>query len=274
MMISRWRFGTASPCHAIARPARAALLVLDQVSWAPRAGATVLQGISLAIPEGQVVGICGANGAGKSSLLRLIYRYQRPISGTVRLLGQDIWQLGGPEVARRIAAVLQEQPSDLELTVEQIVGLGRLPHQRGPRISQRDHEVCAKAMEQMGLAALAKRRLATLSGGERQRAMVARALAQEPEILVLDEPTNHLDIRHQLELLALLRTLGLTVITTLHDLSMAAGFADRIILLHRGTVLSDGPPETVMTAEHLSTAFDICAHVDATGARPRFDFHL
>ncbi|MFD1810492.1 ABC transporter ATP-binding protein [Gemmobacter lanyuensis] len=204
-MITRWRFGTASPCHAIARPARAALLVLDQVSWAPRGGRPSCRASVLPFPKDRLWGFAGRT-ARKSSLLRLIYRYQRPISGTVRLLGQDIWALDGPEVARRIAAVLQEQPSDLELTVEQIVGLGRLPHQRGPRISQRDHEICAKAMEQMGLAALAKRKLATLSGGERQRAMVARALAQEPEILVLDEPTNHLDIRHQLELLALLRT--------------------------------------------------------------------
>jgi iron complex transport system ATP-binding protein len=252
---------------------------LSGVFWGPKGRPDILSDISFAVPEGQILAICGANGAGKTSLLRLIYRHTAPDRGTVRLLGRDLWLMSAPEVARSLAAVLQEQPGEFSLTVRQIVALGRLPHRRGwgAGLATPDGADAAQvraALDRLDLTPLANRAFATLSGGERQRVMVARALAQEPRVIVLDEPTNHLDIRHQLELLALLRGLGLTVITTLHDLTLAAGFADRVLVLHQGRLLADGPPDTALTETTLSTAFRVQARIDRTGATPRFSFHL
>jgi iron complex transport system ATP-binding protein len=252
---------------------------LRRVSWGPPRQGDILKDISLAVAPGDVLAICGANGAGKSSLLRLIYRYQAPRSGTVCLAGRDIWLMSAPEAARIVAAVLQEQPMDEGLTVRQIVALGRLPHRKGLMAGLAapgadEAEILEAALRRLDLLPLADRDFGTLSGGERQRAMVARALAQEPQVIVLDEPTNHLDIRHQLELLALLRGLGLTVIATLHDLTLAAEFADRVVMLHDGRILADGPPETALSEANLATAFRVRSRIDRSGPRPRFSFHL
>jgi len=171
--------------------------------------------------------------------------------------------------------VLQEQPTDFALTARQIVALGRLPHRAGfASAALRDAEVVNAALARLDLARFADMPFGTLSGGEKQRVMVARALAQEPRVLILDEPTNHLDIRHQLELLALLRDLGLTVICTLHDLTLAAQFADRVLVLANGRVLSDGPPDLALSEHHIATAFNVTARVDRSGPAPRFSFHL
>lgn len=251
-------------------------LELRAVSWGPRDGTDILADISLAVPQGQFLAICGANGAGKSSLLRLLYRFTPPRRGTICLMGRDLWLMSAADAARTVAAVLQEQPADLNLTVRQVVSLGRLPHRRGwgATMNARDAVIVSAALQRMELERLALRNLATLSGGERQRVMFARALAQEPKVIVLDEPTNHLDIRHQLELLTLLRGLGLTVIVTLHNLTLAADFADRVIVLHRGRILSDGAPAEALTEAHLGTAFNVRATVDRPGPRPRFSFQI
>jgi iron complex transport system ATP-binding protein len=252
---------------------------LSAVTWGPASGPEILSDISFSVPQGQIVAICGPNGAGKSSLLRLIYRHQAPRRGTVRLLGRDLWQMRATEAARSVAAVLQEQPADFALTVRQIVALGRLPHRRawgaGLAMAGGDCDaIVSAAINRMDLAQLANRLFGTLSGGERQRVIVARALAQEPKVIVLDEPTNHLDIRHQLELLELLRGLGLTVIVTLHDLTLAAGFADRVLVLSSGRILADGPPVEALTADTLERAFRVKAHIDRSVETPRFSFHL
>ncbi|QBX34922.1 ABC transporter ATP-binding protein [Paracoccus liaowanqingii] len=252
---------------------------LSGVSWAPPRGPRILSDLSFAVPQGQIVAICGANGAGKTSLLRLIYRHHAPQQGTVRLMGRDLWQMGAAEAARCMAAVLQEQPTDFALTARQIVALGRLPHRRGWAAGwagpdPADAPRIAAALERMDVTPLADRAFGSLSGGERQRVAVARALAQEPRVIVLDEPTNHLDIRHQLELLALLRGLGLTVIATLHDLTLAARFADRILVLSEGRILADGPPDAALTEAVLARAFRVGARIDRSGPAPRFSFHL
>ena len=252
---------------------------LRGVTWGPAGGPEILHDLSFQVPRGELLAICGANGAGKSSLLRLIYRFQPPRRGTVLLRGRDIWLMAAPEAARVVAAVLQEQPTDFALTARQIVALGRLPHRRGlfaglSSPGADDEAVIAGALVRLDLVALADRPFGTLSGGERQRVMVARALAQEPQVLVLDEPTNHLDIRHQLELLALLRGTGLTVVTTLHDLTLAAEHADRIIVLRQGRILADGPPERALTEATLGQAFEVRSRIDRSGDRPRFSFHL
>jgi iron complex transport system ATP-binding protein len=252
---------------------------LTGVSWGPKGRADVLTDITFAVPQGQIMAVCGANGAGKSSLLRLIYRHQPPRQGTVRLMGTDIWQMRATAVATQLAAVLQEQPTDFALTARQIVALGRLPHRKGwgaglSTPGDNDEAVIGACIRRMDLDAVADRPFGTLSGGERQRVMVARALAQGPRVIVLDEPTNHLDIRHQLELLALLRGLGLTVIATLHDLTLAAQFAERVLVLHRGRILADGPPNLALCEDNVATAFDVAARVDRSGPTPRFSFQL
>ncbi|NBZ89167.1 ABC transporter ATP-binding protein [Stagnihabitans tardus] len=255
------------------------VIEVEGVSWGPRGREPILRDIGFAVPQGQILAICGANGAGKSSLLRLLYRHQAPSRGTVRLMGRDIWLMGAAEAARNLAAVLQEQPTDFALTARQIVALGRLPHRRGLSAglsgpSREDAALIASSLARMDLVPHADRPFGTLSGGERQRVMVARALAQEPKVIVLDEPTNHLDIRHQLELLALLKGLGLTVIATLHDLTLAAEFAERVLILQEGRILADGPPDTALSEANLARAFNIRARIDRSGEAPRFSFHL
>lgn len=247
---------------------------LASVSWGPRRQPAILHDLTFSVASGEVLAICGANGAGKSSLLRLLYRHQAPRKGTVRLMGRDLWQMGAPEAARIVAAVLQEQPTDFALTARQIVALGRLPHRKGFGPGLHDSAAIDAALRRMDLTAFADRPFGTLSGGERQRVMVARALAQEPQIIVLDEPTNHLDIRHQLELLALLRGLGLTVIATLHDLTLAADFADRVMILREGRIIADAPPDQALTEATIAQAFNVSARVDRTGTTPRFSFQL
>lgn len=249
-------------------------VALAGVSWGPRHQPDILHDLSFTVAEGEVLAICGANGAGKSSLLRLLYRHQAPRKGTVRLMDRDLWQMKAPEAARIVAAVLQEQPTDFALTTRQIVALGRLPHRKGFGPGAQDHAVVDASIRRMDLTAVTERPFGTLSGGERQRVMVARALAQEPRVIVLDEPTNHLDIRHQLELLALLRGLGLTVITTLHDLTLAAEFADRILVLSQGRIVADAPPDRALSEVTIARAFNVTARVDRSGAAPRFSFQL
>lgn len=237
----------------------AAELVAKELSWAPRRGAPlVLHPTSFRVTSGQVLGVVGPNGAGKSTLLRTIYRYQKPTSGQILIGGNDIWAGPAREAARKVAAVLQESPASFGLTVREVVTLGRTPHRSGFSSSGAgDARIVQAAIDRLDLTHLADRDLATLSGGERQRAMVARALAQKPQVLVMDEPTNHLDIRHQLEVLALIRTLDLTIVVSLHDLNMAAGICDRVLLLDQGHTMAFGSPDEVLTETHVSAAFRV-----------------
>mgnify|MGYP001029643290 CR=1 FL=1 len=249
-------------------PTPAASLDLQDVSW----GDGIVHPVSLHLEPGRILGVLGANGAGKSSLLRLIYCYHRPKTGRVLVDGEDINRLPARRVAQRIAAVLQEQPTDFALTVAEIVALGRAPHRRplaGP--SAQDLHQVDHALERLGLTDFADRGFGTLSGGERQRVMVARALAQEPGLIVLDEPTNHLDVRHQLEVLRLVRSLGVTVVASLHDLNLAHGFCDDLLVLAAGRPLASGPVTRVLTPDLIAQAFGVCAHPRGPA---RFDFSL
>ena len=241
---------------------RGAYLALNDVSWGPaRSDNVILKPISLSLPPGRVLGIVGPNGAGKTTLLRLLYRFHRPKTGTVRIADTDLWTLSARQASQMIAAVLQEQPTDFALTVREIVALGRTPHRKGfgGGGGARDAQIIDAALDQLDLHGFADRHIGTLSGGERQRVMVARALAQEPKLLILDEPTNHLDIRHQLEVLDLIRDLPLTIVTSLHDLNMSAGVCDDILLLKDGHPLGFGPPSSVLCETAVSSAFQIDA---------------
>jgi len=252
---------------------------VHNLSWMPKRGKdTLLHDTSFALAAGQVLGVVGPNGAGKTTLLRLLYRFHRPTTGAVHIDGDDIWALPARSVAQRVAAVLQEQPSDFALTVGEIVALGRTPHRRGfgGVNGAHDRHIIEGALTRLELHGLAARRLGTLSGGERQRVMVARALAQEPRLLILDEPTNHLDIRHQLEVLELIRNLPLTIITSLHDLNLAAGVCDDVLLLQSGRSLAFGPPCDVLTESAVSQVFQVTARREALShsGTDHMTFHL
>jgi len=227
----------------------------------PRSNHNILTEISFDLLPGRVLGIVGPNGAGKSTLLRLLYRYHKPSIGTVEIGGKDIWEMTARDTARKVAVVLQEHPTDFGLTVREIVTLGRTPHHVGFGGSNgaRDEQVVESALHRMDVRNFSNRSLGTLSGGERQRVMVARALAQEPSILVFDEPTNHLDIRHQLEILKLIKDLPLTIISSLHDLNIAADTCDEVAILKDGNLLGFGTPEAVFSADAISGTFEVAA---------------
>lgn len=237
-------------------------LDIDNVTWGVD-GRTILDSVSLAASPGEFVGLIGPNGAGKSSLLRCVYRVNRPRAGAIRLDGVDVWALPARVAARRIAAVLQEPGVESGFNVHDAVALGRTPHKGlfDPD-TREDRALVREALARVGLAALAERALATLSGGERQRAVIARAIAQAPELLVLDEPTNHLDIRHQIETLRLVRALGTTVLASVHDLNLAAAVCDRIYVLAAGRIVAQGTPAEVLTSERIRAVWGVAADVD------------
>lgn len=254
-----------------------AALSARQAGWRAGQGNTILHPVSFDLASGQVLGLAGANGAGKSTLLRLLYRFHRPSTGAIFLDGQDIWKMSARSTAKKVAAVLQEQPTDFALTVREIVALGRRPHGTGfAGNGSDDFEITEGALDRMGLLPLAARSFGTLSGGERQRVMVARALAQEPELLILDEPTNHLDIRHQLEIVALISSLNITIVTSLHDLNLAGRVCDRVLLLHKGAAVAFGEPEDVLTPDHIEKAYSVQARLEqlAPSEQAHLTFHL
>lgn len=253
-------------------------LRVQGVSWRPNKRAPlVLHPTSFEVGAGRVLGVVGPNGAGKSTLLRLLYRYQAPTAGQVLVDGHDLWAMPARQAARRVAAVLQEQAAAFGLTVREIVALGRTPHQNGiARTGAGGDRIIDRVMTMLELTELAHRDIGTLSGGERQRVMVARALAQEPQILILDEPTNHLDIRHQLEVLALIRQLDLTIVVSLHDLNMAAHICDDILLLEGGHPRGFGAPDDLLTETLVSRTFRIDARREmlAPSDKTHLSFHL
>ena len=262
----------------VSPPDAAANLTVEHASWQTPSGKMILKPVTFDLAVGRVLGVVGPNGAGKSTLLRLLYRYHRPSTGRVSVDGSDIWARDARDVAKSVAAVLQEQPTDFALTVREIVALGRTPHRRGfgGTAGARDVEIIEQALTRLGLIEFVDRHLGTLSGGERQRVMVARALAQEPRLLILDEPTNHLDIRNQLEVLALIRDLPLTIVTSLHDLNMAAEVCDDVLLLQAGQSLGFGPPKAVFTEATISDAFSVIARQErlSPSDAKHLTFHL
>lgn len=221
---------------------------------------TILDDITLEVRRGEVLGLVGANGTGKSTLLRVLAGVRRPVGGQVLLDGRPFTSLRSRERARRVAFVAQAEAAQTDLLVGEMVALGRVPHARawgGLDASSRD--AVREALEQVDLAYAVNQPLDQLSGGEQRRALIARGLAQEARLLLLDEPTNHLDIRHQLALLRRIRTLGRTVVVSLHDLDLASTFCDRIAVLHDGRLLACGPPHEMLTPQLLHDAFGVLA---------------
>ncbi len=219
---------------------------------------SVLEGVDITVESGEFVGLVGPNGAGKTTLLRLLNGLFEPDAGSVTLDETDIQTLSSRAVSRQIATVPQNSSMNFAFTAEQIVEMGRTPHRS--RLDWSDEtDVVETALERTEMRALRDRTIDDLSGGERQRVLLARALAQDPEVLVLDEPTANLDINHQrtvLELVSDLVSEGRAAVAAIHDLDLAARFCDRLLVLAGGEIRACGPPEDVLTDAGIETAFE------------------
>jgi len=226
-------------------------------------GALLIDGVTIEAPGGELTALIGPNGAGKSTLLRTLAAVQRPAVGTVDFDGSDLLGMPRRQRARLAALVEQDAATDLAMPVADVVALGRLPHQGLWETDPAD-PVATAALDAVGMTDFAARDFGTLSGGERQRVMLARALAQQPRLLLLDEPTNHLDIGAQLAVLGLLRTLagdGMTVVAALHDLGLAATYADRVIVLRQGRVVAAGATVDTLTPQLIREVYGVEAVV-------------
>lgn len=239
----------------------AARLQAQQVS-VRLGGRLVVDAVSLSADPGQVVGVVGPNGCGKSTLLRALVGILEPAAGRVYLDGMNLADLSSRELARNVATVLQDAAGDFDLRAHDVAAMGRAPFKRMfQRDDAADAAIVDQALELVGAAPLRWQPFALMSGGERQRVLIARALAQQPRLLVLDEPTNHLDIRHQFDALALPRRLGVTAVVALHDLNLAAHYCDVIHVLMRGRVVCAGPPADVLTPGLLAEVYGVVGSV-------------
>lgn len=208
--------------------------------------------LSFSVEDGEFVGLIGPNGSGKSTALKMIYRALRPQAGRVWLDGRDLLKLPYRQSARMLAAVSQENEVPFQFTVEEIAAMGRSPHKRlFEADSPEDKRIVAWALAQLGLTDLAQRSYAQISGGEKQRTVIARALAQQCPFLVLDEPANHLDIGYQMQIFSLVKGLGCSALSAVHDLNMAALYCDRIYILKNGRLVCQGSPEETLTPENI-----------------------
>jgi iron complex transport system ATP-binding protein len=256
------------------------LLELSGVSFAypasgeRRARPFALSEVSMEIAPGEIVGVIGPNSSGKTTLVRLLTRVLEPVVGEIRLEGTPVRQLTRTELARRVGVVPQGLVADVPFNVGDLVLMGRYPHGPGRYFESRlDREAARAAMAATGVLDLADLPLDHLSGGERQRAVIARALAQEPRLLVLDEPTAHLDLHYQVEVAALLRRLnrerGLAILLVSHDLNLAAEVSDRLVLLSGGRTVARGVPEVVLEESLLASVFGCEVIVDKSEATRR-----
>ncbi|MBI2958576.1 MAG: ABC transporter ATP-binding protein [Chloroflexi bacterium] len=242
----------------------AASLVVENITLGYD-GRDVLSGVSLHSAEGELLGVIGPNGCGKSTLIRGISRVMPTTEGRILVNQSEVASLRREQLARLVAVVPQSPYLPPAFTSFEVVLMGRSPHlRRFQNESEKDVAVAWDAMEATATVALAERRIGEISGGERQRVIMARALAQQPSVLLLDEPTAHLDVNYQVEIMDLVRRLchekGLAVLAALHDLNLAAQYCDRLVMLHRGKVYREGVPSVVITAANIREVYkvDVC----------------
>ncbi|MER6847501.1 ABC transporter ATP-binding protein [Streptomyces flaveolus] len=233
----------------------------------------VVDGVTLTLRPGETVGLLGPNGSGKTTLLRLLSGLLAPSAGVVTLDGRPLTEVGRRSAARRIATVEQHAHTQTELTIRDVVALGRIPHRRAwTPPTAADTEAVTQALLRTGLTDRAGQSWHSLSGGERQRTQIARALAQEPRELLLDEPTNHLDIQHQLDLLELIASLPVTTVIALHDLNLAAMYCDRLLVLRDGRAVTEGTPAEVLTPTLVAQVYGVHAEVTHDPGHPVIRF--
>ncbi len=223
---------------------------------------TILNKISFSLKKGEMLGVIGPNGAGKSSLLRCLYRYIQPSAGEVLLQGRPLQEYGSREFAREVAVVLQDTPPHFAMTTGQLVAMGLTPHKGLLDFANKaDIHRVNEAIAKVGLTHKANSLYDKLSGGEKQRALIARAIVQSPKLLILDEPTNHLDVRYQIQTLELVRSLGISVICSIHDLNLASALCDSLLMLNNGECVAYGSADKVLTQERISSVFGVCSQI-------------
>lgn len=236
-------------------------LTVNQISVS-RMHASILEEITMHAASGQFVGIIGPNGSGKSTLLKTVYQVLQPDHGVIQLNDWDVDKLSTKQLFQQMAVVSQENASDFDFLVEEIVWMGRTPHKKMFQAdTAEDREIVEQALERVGMRDFAERSFPSLSGGEKQRVIIARALAQQAKIVIMDEPTNHLDIRYQLQLLELVKSLDMTVVAALHDLNLAAAYCDQLYVLHNGKMVASGTPVDLLTPELLKDIFGVMSEV-------------
>ncbi|GAB77072.1 iron complex transport system ATP-binding protein [Austwickia chelonae] len=224
-------------------------------------GRRIVHGVTLDLPAGRCLGLLGPNGSGKSTLIRAASGMTRPAAGHITIDGTDIATLRPRQLARLVAVMIQEHTSDFSMHVEEVVMLGRTPHQSGfGADSDQDREIVAQALADVEATHLTDRIFSSLSGGEKQRVLLARAFAQQTPLLILDEPTNHLDVGYQIDLLERVAARGVTVLAALHDMNLAAQYCDELALLVDGSVVAQGHPEDVLTPDTLDPVFRVTTH--------------
>lgn len=238
-------------------------LIINKLSFSYKSIAA-LKDVDLELDLNEVLSIVGPNGSGKTTLLKCIDRILKPHQGAVLIDGRDVANMGLDELSKIIGYVPQTSTSTFPFTVFDVVLMGRKPYIRWS-VSERDEEIVAEILEFLGISELATRNLSELSGGEQQKVIVARALAQQPQILLLDEPTSNLDIKHQLEVLSIVKGLSrsrqLSVIMAMHDLNLASRFSDKMIMLKEGCIFAVGTPKTVLTEENIESVYGVKSHV-------------
>lgn len=239
-------------------------------SYVVRSPASVLTNLTFAIEKGKIFGVLGPNGSGKSTLLKLLTRVLRAQGGTIALFGQDLLGLRQADIAQTVAFVPQETQQSFPFTIAEMVLMGRFPHHSGwggwHWEDSKDVMIAQTAMQDLDVAHLGSRLITDVSGGERQRAIIARALAQQPKVLLLDEPTAFLDLHHQLDIARILRKLnrdrGLTVVMVSHDLNLASQYCDQLLLLNHGRIAKEGTPQEVVQPDILEAVYGCRVLVD------------
>lgn len=224
----------------------------------------ISDGINIKFEENTFTGIIGPNGSGKSTLLKQIYRVLKPTKGKIFFDGIDIEDISSKKMARQMAVLPQENQSDFDYTVREIILMGRFPYHSffmGDHDFDADINLMKKYLDIVGLREQENQYFKTLSGGEKQRVLLARALVQEAELLILDEVTNHLDIGYQYKVLEILKDLNMTIISAIHDLNLAMKFCDQVVIIDKGRIIVTGNPKDIITRENLKEIFKIDAQI-------------
>jgi len=241
-------------------------LNVSSLFFSYKKGKNAVDDVSFEADKGEVIGIIGQNGCGKTTLLKCINAVLKPSGGVVMIENEDVLSMPRKDIARNIGVVSQHSMIIFPYTVLDMIMMGRYPAKNSfESYNAEDLEIVRRSMEETGVEAFAERTIDELSGGERQRVLIARALAQEPDIMLLDEPTLHLDVNHQFDLMELIKRLaterGMLVIIVTHDIMLAARFCDRVIMMENGGIFTSGKTADVLTSTNLAKVFQIKAHV-------------